>query len=148
MKAEREKSFSSFCALWKTEWKNICFPDSGSKMWNLKKWKIGKTKTAGRAGYFATRRFHALKMGRYVRPPHRASTKKGVPSVGGDALIAPPGATPEQSEKTHTPVPSTPRVDVGIGPCMEYAENGRSNIKKCFCAIAAILQKALFPLPF
>ena len=51
-----------------------------------------------------------------------------VPSVGGDALIAPPGATPEQSEKTHTPVPLTPRVDVGIGPCMEYAENGRSII--------------------
>ena len=91
MKAEREKSFSSFCVLWKTEWKNM-----------------------------------------------------GVPSVGGDALIAPPGATPEQSEKTHTPVPSTPGVDVGIGPCMEYAENGRSIIK-CFCAIAAISQKALFP---
>ena len=93
MKAEREKSFSSFCVLWKTEWKNM-----------------------------------------------------GVPSVGGDALIAPPGATPEQSEKTHTPVPSTPRVDVAIAPCMEYAENGRSIIK-CFCAIAAISQKALFPLP-
>ena len=42
MKEERERSFSSFCAMWKTGWKNICLPDSGSKDVEFEKWNIGK----------------------------------------------------------------------------------------------------------
>jgi len=38
--------------------------------------------------------------------PYEKAT--GVPSVGGDALIAPPGTSTERSGKTDTPVPSAP----------------------------------------
>jgi len=65
--------------------------------------------------------------------------------VEADAHIGPPGATPERPEKTYTPVPSALRADKGIGPYMEYAENGRSFLK-CYCVNAAISQNTLFLL--
>ena len=99
MKAEREKSFSSFCVLWKTEWKNICFPDSGSKNVEFEKVEDRENKDRWKGRVFRNTTIPYIKNGQVCTAPSSGLYKKGCPSVGGDALIAPPGATPEQSEK-------------------------------------------------
>ena len=52
----------------------------------------------------------------FCRPNLHICEKTEVPSVGGDAHIAPPGVSLEWLKKTDTPIPSAPRADVGIGP--------------------------------
>ena len=60
---------------------------------------------------------HACPVGTPGRCGHRPLQKATcVPTVCGDAHIAPQGTSTKQSGKTDMPVPSVPRADVGIGP--------------------------------
>ena len=91
MKAEREKSFSSFCVLWKTEWKNICFPDSGSKNVEFEKVEDRENKDRWKGRVFRNTTIPCIKNGQVCTAPSSGLYKKGCPQRRGRCPHRPAG---------------------------------------------------------